>query len=151
MDVNFGQTNDETDSEKANAPSSDIAVTAIPTKPEESAPDTALTRRFGALGPMFGALFRSGVEARGIERVPEDERSPRRVRCICDSECQFAHQNFLRNTWNNLWMVRSPFKMSLSTNFLCEQWFSVNCVLSEHSARHKPASLLLTHLQLPSL
>lgn len=40
----------------------------------EKDPDGVLVNRFGALGPVLSKIFASGVEARGIERVPEDQR-----------------------------------------------------------------------------
>ncbi|KAI6135916.1 permease for cytosine/purines, uracil, thiamine, allantoin-domain-containing protein [Pisolithus sp. B1] len=51
----------------------------------EVAPDQAIAKRFGAFGPFLEKLFASGIEARGVERVPEDQRET-------------------RNTWNNLLM-----------------------------------------------
>lgn len=40
----------------------------------EHAPDQAIANRFGAFGPLLSKLFDSGVEARGVERVPETQR-----------------------------------------------------------------------------
>lgn len=40
----------------------------------EKDPDSALINRFGSLGPFLSKVFASGVEARGVERVPEDQR-----------------------------------------------------------------------------
>ena len=40
----------------------------------EDAPDQVIAKRFGVLGPFLSKLFKSGVEARGVERVPEDQR-----------------------------------------------------------------------------
>lgn len=40
----------------------------------EAAPDRLIARRFGWLGPYLSRLFASGVEARGVERVPENQR-----------------------------------------------------------------------------
>ncbi|OBZ68501.1 Coatomer subunit beta [Grifola frondosa] len=40
----------------------------------EVSPDDALVRRFGRFGPFLSKVFASGVEARGVERVPEDQR-----------------------------------------------------------------------------
>lgn len=40
----------------------------------EKDPDSALINRFGRLGPVLSKVFASGVEARGVERVPEDQR-----------------------------------------------------------------------------
>jgi hypothetical protein len=62
----------------------------IYTPDAERAPDAVLVGRFGRLGQrVLGPLFAAGVEARGVERVPEDERST-------------------KNIWNNLlmWFVR---------------------------------------------
>lgn len=43
---------------------------------EESAPEAVLVSRYGSfgLGRLMAKLFASGVEARGVERVPEDQR-----------------------------------------------------------------------------
>ncbi|KAF9235053.1 permease for cytosine/purines, uracil, thiamine, allantoin-domain-containing protein [Melanogaster broomeanus] len=49
------------------------------------APDQVIAKRFGALGPFLSKLFASGVEARGVERVPENQRET-------------------KNAWNNLLM-----------------------------------------------
>jgi hypothetical protein len=40
----------------------------------EIAPDDIIVNRYGVLGPLLAKLFASGVEARGVERVPESER-----------------------------------------------------------------------------
>ncbi|RPD65014.1 cytosine-purine permease [Lentinus tigrinus ALCF2SS1-6] len=57
--------------------------TAIPTA--EADPEDVLVKRYGRFGPLLSKLFASGVEARGVERVPEDQRET-------------------RNMWNNLLM-----------------------------------------------
>ncbi|OJA13027.1 hypothetical protein AZE42_04379 [Rhizopogon vesiculosus] len=51
----------------------------------EAAPDRVIARRFGSLGPFLLRLFASGIEARGVERVPENQRES-------------------KNAWNNLLM-----------------------------------------------
>ncbi|EGN93578.1 hypothetical protein SERLA73DRAFT_189287 [Serpula lacrymans var. lacrymans S7.3] len=51
----------------------------------EGTPDRVIAKRYGALGPLLSKLFASGVEARGVERVPEDQRE-------------------VKNIWNNLLM-----------------------------------------------
>ncbi|KAI9566325.1 cytosine-purine permease [Boletus coccyginus] len=51
----------------------------------EDAPDTVIAKRLGVFGPMVSKLFKSGVEARGVERVPENQRET-------------------KNSWNNLLM-----------------------------------------------
>lgn len=51
----------------------------------EEAPDRVIASRFGVLGPLLSRLFAIGVEARGIERIPEDQRES-------------------KNAWNNLLM-----------------------------------------------
>lgn len=43
------------------------------------APDLALVQRYGRLGPFLAKLFESGVEARGVERVPEDQRETKNM------------------------------------------------------------------------
>ena len=45
----------------------------------EDDPQQAIVSRFGALGPWLDRLFASGVEARGVERVPESERETKNV------------------------------------------------------------------------
>ena len=40
----------------------------------EEAPDQVIARRFGGFGPLLSRLFNSGIEARGVERVPETQR-----------------------------------------------------------------------------
>ncbi|KAG1890799.1 permease for cytosine/purines, uracil, thiamine, allantoin-domain-containing protein [Suillus subluteus] len=40
----------------------------------EAAPDRVIVRRLGKLGPLLSRLFASGVEARGVERMPENQR-----------------------------------------------------------------------------
>ena len=44
-------------------------------KVKEDAPESYYVSRYGALGPILEKMFASGVEARGVERVPEDQRS----------------------------------------------------------------------------
>ncbi|PIL31536.1 transporter [Ganoderma sinense ZZ0214-1] len=51
----------------------------------EGATEKVIVKRYGRLGPLLSKLFASGVEARGVERVPEDERET-------------------KNMWNNLLM-----------------------------------------------
>lgn len=59
----------------------------IPVQPRvlEVAPDDVIVNRFGFMGPFLSRLFAVGVEARGVERVPENQRET-------------------KNTWNNLLM-----------------------------------------------
>jgi len=52
---------------------------------KEEEPESYYVAKYGALGPFMSRLFKSGVEARGVERVPEDQRST-------------------KNMWNNLLM-----------------------------------------------
>ncbi|KAF8191258.1 permease for cytosine/purines, uracil, thiamine, allantoin-domain-containing protein [Pholiota molesta] len=42
--------------------------------PTEAEPSGAIVARFGVLGPLLAKLFDLGVEARGVERVPENMR-----------------------------------------------------------------------------
>lgn len=51
----------------------------------EAAPGRVIASRFGTLGPLLSRLFASGVEARGVERVSENQRES-------------------KNAWNNLLM-----------------------------------------------
>lgn len=50
----------------------------------EAAPDRVIASRFGVLGPLLSRLFAIGVEARGIERVPEDQRESKNAwnKCV---------------------------------------------------------------------
>ncbi|KAI0931476.1 hypothetical protein AcW1_001130 [Taiwanofungus camphoratus] len=52
---------------------------------QESSPEAVIINRYGRFGPILERLFASGVEARGVERVPEDQREN-------------------KNSWNNLLM-----------------------------------------------
>lgn len=65
-------------------------VRAIPLK--ERAPEHYFVNRYGALGPTMAKLFASGVEARGIERVPEDERETKNTwnKCVINVACRLA-------------------------------------------------------------
>lgn len=40
----------------------------------DAEPSHAIVARFGALGPFLAKLFELGVEARGVERIPENKR-----------------------------------------------------------------------------
>lgn len=59
------------DREKGSPPLSYAAV--------EEAPDTVIANRFGVFGPFLSKLFNNGVEARGIERVPENQRETKNI------------------------------------------------------------------------
>jgi hypothetical protein len=65
--------------DKEKALGSDADIYAV-----EAAPDLVIVRRFGALGPFLSKLFASGVEARGVERVPEDQRESKNAwnKCV---------------------------------------------------------------------
>lgn len=43
------------------------------------ATEEVIVKRYGRLGPLLSRLFASGVEARGVERVPEDERETKNM------------------------------------------------------------------------
>ena len=47
--------------------------------PSHLAPEDALVKRYGRFGPFLAKLFASGVEARGVERVPEDQRETKNM------------------------------------------------------------------------
>jgi hypothetical protein len=82
------------DEEKAMKHPAQVQVDDISPETETGA---VYVSRYGRAGrTILGPLFKAGVEARGIERVPEEERSD-------------------RNTWNNLlmWFV------SISDNSFC--------------------------------
>ena len=51
----------------------------LPVHNAEVAPDDVLIKRYGRLGPLLSKLFASGVEARGVERVPEDQRDTKNM------------------------------------------------------------------------
>ncbi|KAH9942946.1 purine-cytosine permease [Amylocystis lapponica] len=54
-----------------------VSQEKVPTRDvnvQESAPDAVLVKRYGRFGPILERLFARGVEARGVERVPEDQR-----------------------------------------------------------------------------
>ena len=40
----------------------------------EDEPEKAIVKRYGSFGPWLQLLFANGVEARGVERVPESQR-----------------------------------------------------------------------------
>ena len=50
-----------------------------PTHTTDLAPEDALVKRYGRFGPVLAKLFASGVEARGVERVPEDQRETKNM------------------------------------------------------------------------
>ena len=51
-----------------------VAVLETEVYTVEDAPDQVIAKRFGSFGPLLSKLFNSGVEARGVERVPEEQR-----------------------------------------------------------------------------
>lgn len=55
----------------------DVQQHVAPVK--EEAPETFYASKYGALGSVLSRLFASGVEARGVERVPEDQRESKRA------------------------------------------------------------------------
>lgn len=50
----------------------------------EEHPEAYYIEKYGSLGPIFQKLFSSGVEARGVQRVPEDERTAKNTwnKCV---------------------------------------------------------------------
>ena len=50
----------------------------------EEHPEAYYVEKYGSLGPIFQKLFSSGVEARGVQRVPEDERTAKNTwnKCV---------------------------------------------------------------------
>lgn len=54
----------------------------------EDTPDQVIAKRFGVFGPLLSKLFQSGVEARGVERVPENQRETKNSWNKCVS-CSF--------------------------------------------------------------
>ncbi|OCH95748.1 cytosine-purine permease [Obba rivulosa] len=65
-----------TDEEKNIAPPEKTVAHVGEESVEDSAPEAALVSRYDriGLGKIMAKLFASGVEARGVERVPEDQR-----------------------------------------------------------------------------
>ena len=45
----------------------------------ERSPDAVYVNRYKRFGPWMSKLFASGVEARGVERVPEDQRDSKNM------------------------------------------------------------------------
>ena len=100
------------------------------TLPEhEGATEEVIVKRYGRLGPLLSKLFASGVEARGVERVPEDERETKnmwnKLALFISSWCSFAecasdvqppdvvvgqhgsHDNPHRHSWTSLLLPES--------------------------------------------
>ncbi|KZS97320.1 cytosine-purine permease [Sistotremastrum niveocremeum HHB9708] len=85
----------------------------------KAAPDKVIAQRFGVLGPYLAKLFDHGVEARGVERCPEDQRED---------------QHF----WNNLlmwWSVNAclttvPIGILAQTLFTLTFPHAVACILT---------------------
>ena len=61
----------------------------------EERPDSYHTEKYGALSHAFQKLFSSGVEERGVQRVPEDERDPRHTwnKCVDNLSIPLRHAN----------------------------------------------------------
>ncbi|KAJ7095711.1 permease for cytosine/purines, uracil, thiamine, allantoin-domain-containing protein [Mycena belliarum] len=74
----------------------------------EASPDDVLVNRFGFMGPALAKLFASGVEARGVERVPEDQREN-------------------KNMWNNLlmWWSVNTVLTTLPIGVLAQEFFTL--------------------------
>lgn len=81
----------------------------------EADPEEVLVKRYGRLGPLLSKLFASGVEARGVERVPEDQRETKNMWNKC------VHVPFLPLT---RWLKHLHPAPSLL------MWWSVNTVLT---------------------
>ena len=75
----------ERDPEKGSYEKGGYAEAVPAHRAEEVAPDEVLVNRWGFMGKIMAKMFDVGVEARGVERVPEDQRET-------------------KNTWNNLLM-----------------------------------------------
>jgi hypothetical protein len=56
----------------------------------ETSPDNAIISRFSFMGPVLSKLFASGVEARGVERVPEDQRETKNMWNKCVSIANYV-------------------------------------------------------------
>lgn len=70
--------------DKENVLVDSAAVSGLP----ERSPETAIVKRYGRFGPILERIFASGVEARGVERVPEDERSMKNMynKCVLSAK-----------------------------------------------------------------
>ncbi|KAJ7069585.1 purine-cytosine permease [Mycena amicta] len=74
----------------------------------ETSPDDVLIQRFSFIGPVLSKLFASGVEARGVERVPEDQREN-------------------KNLWNNvlMWWSVNTVLTTLPIGVLAQEFFTL--------------------------
>ncbi|KAJ7758164.1 purine-cytosine permease [Mycena maculata] len=74
----------------------------------EASPEDVLVNRFGSMGPVLSKLFASGVEARGVERVPEDQREN-------------------KNMWNNLlmWWSVNTVLTTLPIGVLAQEFYTL--------------------------
>lgn len=75
----------------------------------EATPDRMIVRRFGKLGPLLSRLFACGVEARGVERMPENQRES-------------------KNSWNNIlmwWSVNTVFDI-IPVGVLAQSTFTLS-------------------------
>ncbi|KZT39929.1 hypothetical protein SISSUDRAFT_1044887 [Sistotremastrum suecicum HHB10207 ss-3] len=74
----------------------------------EVSPDEVIVRRFGKFGGVLGKLFASGVEARGVERVLEEDREN-------------------KNVWNNLlmWFSVNAVLTTVPIGVLAQQFFTL--------------------------
>ncbi|KAJ7134817.1 permease for cytosine/purines, uracil, thiamine, allantoin-domain-containing protein [Mycena epipterygia] len=74
----------------------------------EASPDDVIVNRFAFMGPTLTKLFASGVEARGVERVPEDQRET-------------------KNMWNNLlmWWSVNTVLTTLPIGVLAQEFFTL--------------------------
>ncbi|KAJ6471194.1 cytosine-purine permease [Mycena vulgaris] len=74
----------------------------------EASPDDVIVNRFGFMGPALSKLFASGVEARGVERVPEDQREN-------------------KNMWNNLlmWWSVNTVLTTLPIGVLAQEFYTL--------------------------
>ncbi|KAG8876572.1 hypothetical protein FRB98_007241 [Tulasnella sp. 332] len=76
---------------------------------EEITPDAAIVQRFGNFGGGFmGKIFAAGVEARGVERVPENDREN-------------------KNSWNNLlmWWSVNTVLTTIPIGVLAQEFFTL--------------------------
>lgn len=68
----------------------------------EAAPDNAIVNRFAFMGPFLTRLFAVGVEARGVERVPEDQRDTKNTwNKYAVSFCLRCHRALIQVPFHN--------------------------------------------------
>lgn len=57
----------------------DVHANDVHANDKEKEPESYYVRKLGFAGPWLQKLFSNGVEARGVERVPEDQRERKHI------------------------------------------------------------------------